>query len=129
MDELWKKVMKGEKVENRGSWRGETIANSLTDTEILRIVAKFGNERDRAQVAWDLKTPRYRLFDEIGMMLTGRVDDQDTAREIANAYTDCLDEEEVMDRATLYDCFNKKVMVMGRKPVEFIDVERLGEVD
>jgi hypothetical protein len=123
-ESLWDKVVeKGKKVE------GHPISNSLNEEQISAVARQFKTKRDFMQVVMDLGEPfRYRLFDELGMMLTGRVDDQEKAKAVAEIFANCLDKEEVKDRETLYDCFFKKLQVLGRQPIEFIDVQKLKEV-
>lgn len=52
--------------------------------------------------------PRYRLFDEIGMAMGGRLgEDEDTiewANKLAKAYIACVKEKQVKTRKELYDC-------------------------
>lgn len=122
---LWKKVVeKGKKIE------GSPISNSLTDRQISEIVSRF-SEASAMQLLWDLKTPKYRLFDELGMMLTGRVDEADSeeAEEMAEIFAKCLDNEEVKDRETLYDCFFKKLAVKDVSPIQIRSWNKLEEVE
>jgi len=122
---LWIKVVeKGKKIE------GSPISNSLTDIQITEIASRF-SDASSMQLLWDLKKARYRLFDELGMMITGRVDEADSkeAEEMAEIFAKCLDNEEVKDRKTLYDCFFKKLAVKGVPPIQVRSWNKLEEVE
>lgn len=117
---LWQKVVKkGKRVE------GSPVANTLTKSQIGQILSEFKGERDQKQLFWDLTVPKYRLFDEIGMMLTGRVDDEEKAKKIAGVFSWCLDKKEVKDRETLYDCFFKRLEVSHIPPISFKKMEEV----
>jgi len=67
---LWKQVVKKGKHQEKG------LTHKLTDDQIATILATAGalgvNKNFLSQLAWDLKVARYKLWDEIGMLLTGR---------------------------------------------------------
>jgi len=72
MNETWKKVMDLKKKETRT----KGIANTLTNDEIETIIAtmEFMGASDNFlhQSMYDLRYPRYRLFDWIAMCIAGR---------------------------------------------------------
>ena len=67
---LWKKVIEKGKKQEKG------LTHNLSDDEIATIVATASalgvNRNFLAQLIWDLTVARYKLWDEIGMLLTGR---------------------------------------------------------
>lgn len=60
----------------KGRKQEKGITHNLTNDEILTIVATAEalgcNQNFIKQLAWDLLVARYKLYDEIGMLLTGR---------------------------------------------------------
>jgi hypothetical protein len=62
--------------------------------------------------------PRYRLFDELGMAMQGRLgDDEETkewAKTLARAYVSCVKEKGVKTRTQLYDCVPKQALKVKR---------------
>ncbi len=113
-DELWEKLMeKGRKMEKRE----EGIAHSMTEEQQRRIFGTIdysipmGVPNPMAlnkQWYFDMNVAKYRLFDEIGMALDGRLgEDEDTkrwAREVAKAYINCAEQKDVNTRSELYNC-------------------------
>ena len=75
--------------------------------------------RFNAQWDFDMRVPRYRLFDEIGMAMGGRLgEDEGTkawATRVAKAYIACVRDDKVKDRNALYDCIPEKVLKMSRR--------------
>lgn len=70
MSKLWEEVMKKGREQEKG------ITHRLTKDEVTTIIATADalgvNETFLNQLIWDLTVARYKLFDEIGMLLTGR---------------------------------------------------------
>lgn len=70
MGKVWEKVMKKGKKQEKG------LTHTLTPDEVRTIVATAHmmgcNENFVKQLNWDLTVARYKLYDEIGMLLTGR---------------------------------------------------------
>jgi hypothetical protein len=69
-ENVWDKVMAKGRTQEKG------IAHQLTDDEVITIVetarALGCNNTFVAQLNWDLTQAKYKIFDEIGMLLTGR---------------------------------------------------------
>jgi hypothetical protein len=66
------------------------VANDLTDDEITTILATaefFGaSDVDLHQIVWDLKVPKYRVFDWLGMCVMGRIDCRATVQVFAHSF-------------------------------------------
>lgn len=108
---LWEEVVeKGKKVE------GLPITNTLIEGQIMWLASEFffAPKNARMQLMWDLKVPKYRLFDELGMMLTGRMEGygespevakkvKQKVEELAKKFVACVNKSG--DREELYECF------------------------
>jgi hypothetical protein len=76
----WTKVMKLRSKDNRH----KGVANTLDYDDIVTIVATaeyFGASRnDQAQIFFDLKTAKYRVFDWLAMAIQGRIECQEAIK-------------------------------------------------
>lgn len=76
--ETWNKVMAMESKDTRHGRAPFQLANNLTTDEIETILATmefFGASMpDLQQTAFDLKIPRYRVFDWLAMAIMGRIE-------------------------------------------------------
>jgi hypothetical protein len=83
-DKLWKEVMEKGRKQEKG------IANILNEDELTTIVATaedfWCNPNFIRQIAWDLSTAKYKLYDWIGMLLSDRYKGYgETPTELKNA--------------------------------------------
>lgn len=88
MSTTWSKVMAKAYKDKRH--HPGTPANNLTDDEVTTIVAtaEFFNasDIDLHQIVFDLKGPRYRVFDWLGMAIMGRVECKHAVQVFAHSF-------------------------------------------
>lgn len=117
---LWEELMKvGRKIEREE----EGIAHSMTEKQLYDVFSTIdyivpGGVPDpmrlNAQWDFDMKRAKYRLFDELGMALGGRLgEDKETigwAKKLSESYITCVKESGVKARRELYDCVPREAL-------------------
>jgi len=116
LSRLWKELIEvGKKIENPK----DGITHSMTQEQIKKFVRIFYfHPQFQKQLLWDLTVPKYRLFDELGMMLRGRtrgygesetirIISLETTKKLAKIYIEVA--KKARNRAELYKMFFERI--------------------
>lgn len=105
-EELWREIVESEEKVEKG------ITHKMTNAQVMRIVSSIPPEAETfiKQVKYDLAIPRFKLWDEIGMLLTGRCKGYPEGDEkpcewsklVARAYIECVGRTDIPEE--LYTC-------------------------
>jgi len=129
--ELWEELIEiGRKIENER----DDIQHSMSEEQRYRILGTIDYivsmgvpDPMRLNAQWEYDTgskigritPKYRLFDEIGMAMGGRLgEDDDTVRWahlLAKTYVACVKEFGANTRKEVYNCIPKKIYEIKKK--------------